>query len=253
MKLFVRLASLVALSAPAFCADLVVTKSKHTDAFSQMGNEVPARDVTEVSWLGKGRMRSDEGDRVTIVRTDLKKLYILDTKAKTYSALDLPVDLEKLMGEEMAPMMKSMFADMKVTVTPSTDTKKIKDWNVTRYTVSMTMSMGTVTKEIWTTKDVEFDKADFHQTMTAVMSVIPGGAEMGGAFEKIEGFPISGESTQTMMGSTIKAKEEVVSIEKKEPAEGWYDVPKDFTEKPFDFMADMAARRGGAGAKRAGH
>jgi hypothetical protein len=41
------------------------------------------------------------------------------------------------------------------------------------------------------------------------------------------------------MGTEIKATETVTSVESKEPAEGLYEVPKDFTLKEFDFMAEM--------------
>jgi hypothetical protein len=62
-----------------------------------MGENQPAKDSTEVTWIGKDRMRIEDGNDVTIVRTDLKKMYMLDMQAKTFTALDLPVDIEKLL------------------------------------------------------------------------------------------------------------------------------------------------------------
>lgn len=245
MKHLIRAACIAAIAAPAFCADMVITKSKHTDAVKMMGQETAARDSTEVTWVGKQKLRHEEGDRVTIVRTDLKKMYLLDTSAKTYTTLDLPFDLMKQVPAEMAPMMESMFAGMKVTVTPTTETKKVKDWNATKYTVEMTMPMGAVKKEVWATKDVAFDKANHHELMSAMLSLLPGGAAMAAEWGKIDGFPVLVEGTQSMMGNEVKSTESVTSVETKDAAEGLYDLPKDFTEKPFDFMAEMQRRSPG--------
>jgi hypothetical protein len=229
----------VLLSAPALCADLVITKAKHSDAATMMGRSIPAKDSTSVTWMGKDRMRNEEGTEVTIVRADQKKMYLLDTKAKTYSVLDMPVQIEKFIPEEMAPMMTSMFASMKMTVTPTTETKKVRDWTATKYTMSMTMPMGSSTQVVWATKDVAYDPAAFQQLKSAMMSLMPGGASMAEEWKKVEGFPVLTETTQTMMGTEIKATETVTSVESKEPAEGLYEVPKDFTLKEFDFMAEM--------------
>ena len=71
MGLAANIALFALLSAPAFCADMVITKTKHKDGVSFPGIEIPAEDWTEVSWIAKDRMRCEEGDHVTIVRTDL--------------------------------------------------------------------------------------------------------------------------------------------------------------------------------------
>jgi hypothetical protein len=253
-----RFASAVALitlfSAPAFCADLVITKAKHADAVKMPGNEQPATDTTEVTWFGKDRMRSEEGDRVTIVRVDQKKMYMLDTKAKTVSTIDLPFDMKKYIPAEMAPMMEQMMGQMKVTITPTTETKKIKDWNATKHTMTMALPMGgSMTQDIWATKEIEFDRAAFGELSSAMMSTAMGGASMAAEYKKIEGIPVLMERTQTIMGSTSKSREEVKSVETKEAPEGIYDVPKGYTEKPFDPMSEGGmGGRGSAGKPRGG-
>src|SRR5262245_17587987 len=98
----------VLLASPALCGDLMITKEKHTDAFSMMGHDQPAKDTKQVMWIGKDRIRVEEGDTVSIVRADLKKLFILDTKAKTVSTLDLPLDMKKYMPPEASGMFDQM-------------------------------------------------------------------------------------------------------------------------------------------------
>src|SRR5262245_25290562 len=118
MKLLAALALAAAASHPA-PADLVVTKEKHSDALKMPGHEQPAQDTREVSWIGKDRLRVEEGSKVTLVRADLKKLYLIDTQAKTYSAVDLPFDMKKYVPPEMAGMLDQMMPKATVTVAPT--------------------------------------------------------------------------------------------------------------------------------------
>lgn len=248
MNQIARIALIAVLSSPAIGSDLLVTKTKHTDAYSMMGRKVPAQDSNEVTWIGKQRLRHEEGDRVTIVRADLKKMYVLDAKAKTYSTLDLPIDLKKYLPAEAAPMMESMFSNMKVTVTPTTETKKIKDWNTTKYTVTMAMPMGSSTQEVWATKDITFDAAGYQELMGSMMSLMPGGAAMAAEWKKVEGFPVLTLTSHPLMGAEMKSKEELTAVEQKDAPEGTFDVPKDFKEEPFDFMkSSMPGGPGGPG------
>lgn len=254
MQRLATFAALVLLSTPAWCADFVITKTKHTDASKMMGREQPAQDSTEITWMGKDRMRVEEGTRVTLVRADLKKMFMLDTAAKTYTAVDLPFDMKKYVPADMAKMIEPMMAQMKATVTPTTETKKIKDWTATKYTLTMTGPMGsTVTQDLWATKDVAVDAATMASMRETLMSVSMMAGPMAAEMKKVDGLVLVTERTQTVMGSAVKSKEEVTSIEQKEPAAGLYDLPKDFTEKPFDPMAEspMGGGPGGRGPRGA--
>ncbi len=248
MNHFARIALFAVLASPAIAGDLMITQTKHTDAYSMMGQNSPATDVTETMWLGDKRMRHESGSQLTIVRADLKKMYIVDTAAKTYSTLDLPIDLKKYIPAEAAPMMESMFSSMKVTVTPTTETKKIRDWNATKFMVTMSMPMGSSTREVWATKDISVDSTNYCELVGSMMSMMPGGSAMAAEWKKVEGFPVLTLSSMPMMGSEMKSKEELTAVEHKDAPEGTFDVPKGFTEKPFDFMkASMPP-----GARRAG-
>ncbi len=239
MRVVTSLVFTALLSASAFCSDLVITQSKHKDAMNIGGKDQPATDSTETIWIGKDRMRSEDGNKVTIVRADQKKLYMLDLKAKTVSTIEMPFDLKKHMPAEMAPMMEQMMAQMKVTVTPTTETKKIKDWNATKYTMTVTMPMGGgITQDLWATKDIKFDSAAFNELFGAMMSTAMGGSAMATELKKIDGFVVLTERVQKMMGQSIKSRDEVTKVDTKDAPDGLYDVPKDFTEKPFDPMAD---------------
>lgn len=248
MRILTTFAFVATLTVPALAGDLVIKQSKHTDAMKIMGQDKPAEDSTTVTWFGKDRMRMEEGDKVTIVRGDLKKMYQIDTKAKTYTAIDLPLDMKKYIPAEQLEMMQPFLDQIKVTVTPTTETKKIKDWNATKYTMTMALPMGGgFTETVWATKDIPIDRAglDMQSSMMTSMMGLMGGTQFATEMKKIDGFVVLREQTQNLMGSEVKSKEEVTSVETKDPTEGLYDLPKDFKEVPFDPMADSPMGGGG--------
>ena len=112
------------LAAAPASADKLMTIHSHTDAMTLMGHTVPARDVDQQTWFGADGIRFDNGESVIILRLDQKKFYIVNEEKKTYSTLDLPLDIKKLVPPEMAPMMEKMMGMMqiKVEVTPSSKT-----------------------------------------------------------------------------------------------------------------------------------
>lgn len=247
MKSFLPLALATVLSSSARAADTVITAAKHSDAMSMMGQEQPAKDSTQVTWIGKDHMRVEEGERVTIVRNDLKKMFILDTQAKTYSSIDLPLDMKKYLPADMAPMLEQMMGQVKVTITPTTETKQIKDWSATRYTMTMSLPMGnSMTQEIWATQDVALDPSALDMRAAFLSATPMVGASMATEMQKVQGLPVLFERTSTMGGKESKASEQVTSIEQKEAPAGLYDLPAGYTEKPFDPMSGAGPGRPGA-------
>jgi len=256
MRILTTLAVAATLTLPAFSSELVIKSTKHTDATKVMGQDKPAEDTNSVLWIGKDRMRMEEGDVVTIVRNDLKKMYHIDTAAKTYSTIDLPFDFKKYIPAEQAPMIDQFMSQIQLTVTPTTETKKIKEWNATKYTMTWTMPMGGgFTQTLWATKDIGADRSQYVDMMTAYMSASTGGmlgASFAAEFKKIDGFVVLREQTQNMMGTEVKSKEETTSVESKEATEGLYDLPKEFKEVPFDPTSQNSMGGRGRGGKPAG-
>ena len=126
MKIVARMALVAALVFPAAASDVVVHRETHTDAYSTSVKTNPATVSEEVLWIGEDRMRVEEGNRVIIVRADLKKMYVLDMQAKTKTTIDLPVDLKKYVRPEEAPMIEKLVARTKPTVTPTGRWKAVR-------------------------------------------------------------------------------------------------------------------------------
>jgi hypothetical protein len=242
MRILALFLAACALVVPASASDTKITKRKITDTITVKGMERPLEIQNEVTWLGKERLRVDMGVWTTIVRADTKKLYQINHDARSYSVVDLPVDLKKYMTPEQTKKAEDTAAKVTISVTPTTETKRIKDWTATKYTMTMTVpKRGTFTEQIWAASDVGFDTAAWFQLLSARMTLQPVGALMAAEQAKIVGYPLSIERTQTIGRNALTGRDEVLSIECLEAPEGTFEVPKDYTEKPYD-LADGAMK-----------
>jgi hypothetical protein len=229
----------VLLSAGAAAADIKIVKMNHRDGFTMMGQTQPPSDVEQTTWIGVDRMYMDQGDTATIVRADIGKLIVVNHPDKTYSILDLPIDLEKLLPPEMAKGFLAMMT-FEVTVTPIDEYKTIGDWKARRYTMKMTSKMMSAEATMWATTDVNLDLDAFHHLHEEMVSLQPGMAAAAREMRAIKGIVIEQETVMTMMGNTtVKSSDATASIEELDPPAGIYDPPPDYTEKPFDLMASM--------------
>jgi hypothetical protein len=231
------LAVVASLSMAGTRADTVLVSNQHSDAFEVMGQKQDAKDLKQTVWVGAGMMRADTESSSVIVRLDRKKVYLLDHGQKTVNALDLPVDLAKAIAPEAKPMLEQMAAMMKreVVVTPTEETKKIKDWSARRYNVTMKSPMGmSVESVIWATKDVKLDVASFTEMSGVLQTTVPSGVEVAKEMAKIDGVPVLTEATTSIMGTQLKTREELLSAEQKAAPAGTYEVPSEYKEVPFN-------------------
>lgn len=216
--------------------DVLVKKTTHTDEVTMMGQTKPAKDEQGVIWMTKDKMREDTGLNSTIIRLDLNRIFMIDNSAKTYSEIELPVDLEKALPPEAKQMLQMM--QVTATVTDTGETQQIRGWNCKKYLAEITfsmMGMNIPTKmEMWTTKDVDID-LDLYKKFsneTLLLNMIP--KESTAEFQKMEGFPVLTKTSQTMMGTETKSQEEVISVEKKDAPAGTYDLPQGLTKVPYN-------------------
>lgn len=242
MKTLQGLTFVTLLSAPAFAAptDTMMVRKTHTDAYTLGPNETPAKDTTQTIWLTKDRVRVDSDENTVILRLDDKKMYLVDPKSKTYSTIELPFDMKKYLPPEMGELYDKMKASSPITatVTVTDEKKKIHDWTSKKFQLSMQGGMGGgMSEEIWTTTDIAIDTPALGEMMRLKASMMPGGEAVAEEMKKITGIPVMTDRTQSMGPATIKTHEELVSVEQKDAPAGAFDVPKDYTEKPFDPMS----------------
>jgi len=233
----------VLMTAGVAAADVKIVKMNHRDGFTMMGQTQPPKDVEQTTWIAADRMRMDQGDATTIVRADKGKLIIVHHADETYNVLDLPIDLEKLLPPEMAKGFMTMMTP-EVTVTATDEEKKIGNWKVRRYDLTMTSKMMKGESTLWVTKDIDVDIEAYHRLYEDMVSVQPGMARVADEMRKVDGLVIAQETTMTMMGdTTVKSSDMTTSIEELDPPAGTYEPPEGYTEEPFDFMASMQKKR----------
>lgn len=224
------LAVAVALTASMAMADTKVVQSTHTGGI--MGQ--PASDSTNTVWLADDRMRMDSEDGTMIVRLDQKKIYVVDHKERSYSAIQYPVDLASMLPPEMAQMMSAM--KFEVTVTPSDETKTLLGHQTRRFDVTMKSSMMEMKQTIWAAKDVNFDYAAARDMINAIQSLQPGMTDAFKELSKIEGFQLAMQGSMGIMGKSVDMSSKTVSIDEGGAPEGGYDPPAGYAEKPFNPM-----------------
>jgi hypothetical protein len=226
-------------------ADTVLTSKSHTDAFSIMGRQQPAEDRTIQTWLGNDRMARLGDTTDIIVRLDQKKLYMVNHEDKTFSPIDLPVDLKKIVPPEMAQVMEQMGGMMKMdaTVTPTDETQKVGQWNAKKYLVAVNAMGMKMDIESWHSKDVAVDYGALQQLAENRAALLPQGGDWIRKIAEIEGYPVRQTVTMTLMRSPMRSSQELVSVDEKAAPAGTYEVPAGYTEKAYNPMEQGQQRR----------
>ena len=255
MKIFAPLAALALLTTTldARPADLLLTRKTHEEGAP------PGRgESTQTIWLGSDRMRVEAEGRVTIVRLDQKKIFLLDPAAKTAASIELPYDIMKYVPEDQAGLVTQLRAAnaVKATLTPGDETKTIGSWNAQKSTLTISTARGIAEEVVlWTTRDLPVDTRGFVEMYGAFSGLMPGREAIAEELAKLPGIPVRIETTRSRGPVKVTTVDEVVSAEPKEAPSGTFDVPADYATKPFDPYVEFTRGRGaarGAGATREG-
>ncbi|MEM7481560.1 MAG: DUF4412 domain-containing protein [Acidobacteriota bacterium] len=190
-------------------------------------------------WLGDKRV-SRRDDKTTMIFTqNPDRLVVIDHQAKTFSPIDLPVNLANLVPEDMQAMLP-MFK-MEVEVTETDETRTIGDWQTKRWNLTLSNATGMVVNAVlWMTTDLDFDYETFRQLSMRMAELQPGGEGMAEKLQSIPGFPVLTETAIDLRGTTFKTFEELQKVEEKDAPSGTYEAPKGYTEKAFDAIANAA-------------
>jgi hypothetical protein len=221
-------------------ADVYIKSTVHTDAFTMMGKNQPAKDETMELWVGNNQMANITGEKMMILDMNKKLMFIVNPKEKSYVETTLPLDMSKLIPKEMAPMMAMM--KMTVKVAPNGQAKKINKWNCNGYDVDMSMSMMQMKMKVWATTEVPFDWKAFSKMYANMAKMQFMDDSSIAEFNKINGYQIFSEMTMNVMGADMKVSTQVTEITQKAAPASVYSVPAGFTKKESLSLQDM---RGG--------
>ena len=133
------------------------------------------------------------------------------------------------MKEMMKGIMGAMAAGMQMTVTPTSERKKIGSWDCLRYNVTMT-GMGESTSEIWATNQIKVDPAIFNNIRNAMMATMPGFDKIIKESHKIKGVPVLTRSMAKVMNAEVRSEEQLIEHAEKASPAGIFEIPKGYRE-----------------------
>jgi hypothetical protein len=227
---------LLALSAPAASADSLLTVRTHVDGFEILGKKQPSQDGEVRFWVGASAVRRDDGSSSAILRLDRGKLYLIDHDDKTYSALDLPVDLQRLATEAERPLLAQLTAATKVQVAVSgtAENRQIGRFAARRFDVAVTGPGGKIfDSTLWVSRDVPgYEPAN--RAAASLAALQPGSTDWARELERLPGFPVLQETVLEMTGAKVRSREELVSVETQNAPAGSYEPPAGYKERRYD-------------------
>jgi uncharacterized membrane protein len=227
-------------------ADIFMKQKTQSQGASMPGMSQENEEEIQTIWVAENRLRSDEGDHSVIMLLDKKKMYMLDHDKKTYT--EMPMNVGEMMdskmqdamaGEDMSPeekaMMQSMMkgaTDIKVTVTPTSERKKIGEWNCRKYMQEMKTMMGPTTSEIWATEELKVDY-DVYEKFMGAMGAAEGSfgnmmSSMAEEMKKIKGVPVLTTTTINMMGTTMSSITELIEFKEASAPKGTFSIPSGY-------------------------
>ncbi|MCP4152807.1 MAG: hypothetical protein GY757_34055 [bacterium] len=245
MKKLILVFTLVLFVAVFVSADTYVKQNVHTDAFEMMGQKKPAEDKISEQWIGKDKFAQVTAQQTMIIDLGQKTMKMLNHMSKTYLELSLPIDMSKVLPDQLAQMLSAM--KVSITVTASGENKKIGDWNCQGYDTVIEMS-GMMPMKIkmksWATTDVPFDwKAYSEKMLPEVTKGMMAQMKIDDSFltemKKIKGYQVASEMTMAVMGINMNMTTKVVEISEKPAPAGIYTAPAGYTKKDKMSMGDM--------------
>ncbi len=220
------LACAVVLAPAVLCAQDLTLKNTTT----VNGKETPG-----AQYISPMAARTAAGnDSEVILRMDQKKLYVVNTRQKTYNEMTFD-DMQKLAAtataamENMPPEMKKMMGGMMggdVTVTPQGAGETIAGYATQKYHVTMGSMMEI---DIWAAPALTYPPV-YYDGMKAAMPSNPM-MDMKKLYEemkKVKGVPLKQVTTTKMMGRSMTTTMVVTAVDKGPIPAGTFDVPAGF-------------------------
>lgn len=217
--------------------DHVIKKTKQTTETVMNGSNEKSSVENGTTWISKNKMRQDEGNATSvIIRLDKNKVFILNHTEKTYSEMDLPINLEENLTQEAKQIINVMKISSLVKETK--DTQVIRGWKSQKFKADISISMlgmeMPMTMEIWASRDTGINLKTFRKFYAVLLSINPFTKDLMEDFQKIEGYPVLTNISMRVKGVETKSQEEVVMIEEKKAPRGTYELPSEYTRTSYN-------------------
>ncbi len=229
------LATIAVLAPTVLCAQDLTLKN----VTSMNGTETPG-----AQYISPTATKSSAGpDTEVILRLDQKKLYLVNTKQKTYNEMTFD-EMQKLaaattsgmenLPPEAAAQMKKMMGmggGVDVTVTPAGPGETIAGYPTEKYHVTM----GTMMEmDIWAAPSLAFPPVYYDAMKTAVPSnPMFDMKKLYEEFKKMKGVPLKQVTTTKVMGRSGTQTMVVTSVDKSPIPASVFEVPAGFKLVPM--------------------
>ncbi len=213
-------------------ADVRIRKFFQSDGLEIMGQTIPASADTNTIWLTEKNARMDAGDTASIiVLGDEGTLIQLDHRNKKYTEINLKDAWESLdpqmkqQMEQMAPMMK-----LEVSVQKTDETRKIGDWNCTKYIITKNMGMMKSTTEAWVTNELNVNADTYFRALNSTLVFMPGYDKAIEEFKKLKGVTVRDNTTAEVMGKKIGSSSELIDYTEQDAPPDAFKIPNGYKE-----------------------
>ncbi|MBN1577030.1 MAG: hypothetical protein JW913_10785 [Chitinispirillaceae bacterium] len=228
-------------------ADTYLKYKKTTDSYTVAGKTVPETTGEAIAWVGSKQASYEDGEgHRSIFTFATKTLTVIDLNKKTGSTIkvdSMQSMINKAIDDNMEDaesaaatkeMMQGMMGAMmkgSMTVTKTSEQRKIGAWKCTKYLVDLKIAMGSTKSESWVTEQIKINPAAFNMIKNGMLALMPGFGDIAKEVEKIKGIPVKTVSTSQAMNTTIRSTELLLESAEKAAPKGIYSVPEGYKEQ----------------------
>ena len=245
MKKFLVLIMIIGISALSLTADVYIKQALHTDGYYYGGVNSPEENGVNEVWIGKKKLASLTENRLVIVDAEKKMAFVVNRGAKTYVESPLPLDLSKIVEDNLVPMIQPY--RYKGTVKETGKTKKIgsrecREYEINTYVIYQGDRVNETDTTVWASTDVPFD-LDIYESLTATQHMLRNfGDSLIEELKKIKGITIAANGLFYPKGFGVKSTVKVLEMAEKEAPAGIYSVPEGYTKKEKLSLQDLRNR-----------
>lgn len=229
---------MIALFASGLMADVYMKQKTSSSGFQMMGQSQPGEEkITEI-WMTKDKIASISPTESSIMLANENKIVFIDHTKKTWTEMVLSSDAisDQMGGEDMDEEDKAAFNQMmqgmtniKITVTPTSETKKIGNWTCKKYIQSVEMFTGPMNSEIWATESLNLDQDLYTKFMSSMFAKMPGMKKSMSKYvdemKKIKGVAVLTTMKNTIMGNEMTSKTELLEFKNATAPASVFKVP----------------------------
>jgi len=234
MKRYLFIIVMVILPAVVINGDVYIKEKTHTDSVYHHGTVEPGTETVSEYWIGDKKMAAITEGRIIIIDLNQKKFIFVARRDKTYVETTLPLDLAKILPEQL--QMRAAMFRTKGEVKETPETKKIGKLNAKCYETN-TWILFQETRvdqrdmKAWYTTDVPFDLNAYLEMQPVFYKLANFDEALIKELEKIRGVRVYSETLSYVEGQAVKSKREITEMSEKNAPAGIYSVSKDFKKK----------------------